>query len=179
MSCGRQDWLHPPGGQRRYDVDSFPGGRTGPATVACARVSGHKQRDDLERQVAHWLVRNYDIILLPDFRVQGMTGRAGRKIRRRTVRNLLTLRHYGFKQFLLHKAREFGKQVFIVNEAYTSKTCSWSGEIIPNLGGRKRVTGSDGVSLDRDINGARGIFLRALVDSPWLQDCLQTASRSS
>ncbi|MXZ24958.1 MAG: IS200/IS605 family element transposase accessory protein TnpB, partial [Caldilineaceae bacterium SB0665_bin_21] len=134
--------------------------------------------DELHHQVAHWLVCNYDIILLPDFRVQGMSGRAGRKIRRQTVRNLLTLSHHRLKAFLLHKAAEFGKQVVIVNEAYTSQTCSWSGELIPNLGGRKVVTGSDGVSLDRDVNGARGIFLRALVDTPWLQECLQPASRS-
>jgi len=66
----------------------------------------------------------------------------------------------------------------IVNEAYTSKTCNWSGELMPNLGGRKVVTGSDGVSLDRDVNGASGIFLRALVDTPWLQAVLQPASRS-
>ena len=49
---------------------------------------------------------------------------------------------------------------------------------MPNLGGRKVVTGSDGVSLDRDVNGASGIFLRALVDTPWLQAVLQPASRS-
>ena len=78
----------------------------------------------------------------------------------------------------IHRAAEFGKQVVIVNETYTSKTCSWNGELIPNLGGHKVVTGSDDVSLDRDVNGARGIFLRALVDTPWLQDCLQLASRS-
>ncbi len=135
--------------------------------------------DELHHQVANWLTHNYDIILLPDFRVQGMSGRAGRKITRKTVRNMLTLSHYRFREFLLHKAAERGKHVLIVNEAYTSKTCSWSGEIIPNLGGRKVVTGSDGVSLGRDINGARGIFLRALGDTPWLQDHLQPASRST
>jgi putative transposase len=26
--------------------------------------------------------------------------------------------------------------------------------------------------MDRDINGARGIFLRALVDTPWLRENL-------
>ena len=179
QACGRIQRLCQHLDKLLSKAESAPHGRKRNLYRAAGRIR-HKIRnlvDELHHQVAHWLVRNYDIILLPDFRVQGMTGRAGRKIRRRTVRNLLTLRHYGFKQFLQHKAREFGKQVFIVNEAYTSKTCSWSGEIIPNLGGRKRVTGSDGVSLDRDINGARGIFLRALVDSPWLQDCLQTASR--
>ena len=63
--------------------------------------------------------------------------------------------------------------MFLVNEAYTSKTCSWSGEIIAKLGGRKTITGSDGVSVDRDLNGARGIFLRALADTPALQVNLQ------
>lgn len=64
-------------------------------------------------------------------------------------------------------AHRLGKQVAEVNEAYTSKTCSWSGKIINSLGGRKII--SDGhIRLDRDINAARGIFLRALVDSPSL-----------
>ena len=48
--------------------------------------------------------------------------------------------------------------MLLVNEAYTSKTCSWSGEIIQSLGGRRTVAGSDGVRMNRDINGARGIF---------------------
>ena len=56
----------------------------------------------------------------------------------------------------------------MVNEAYTSKTCSWSGEVIGNLGGRKYIKGSGGVVMERDINGARGSFLRALGDSPEL-----------
>jgi putative transposase len=28
------------------------------------------------------------------------------------------------------------------------------------------------LKMNRDINGARGIFLRALVDTPWLRDSL-------
>ena len=57
----------------------------------------------------------------------------------------------------------------LVNETYTSKTCSWSGEIIARLGGRKKIKGSDGMELDRDLNGDRGIFLRALADTPALR----------
>ena len=59
--------------------------------------------------------------------------------------------------------------MILVNEAYTSKTCSWSGEIIQNLGGRKVIIGSDGVWLERDTNGARGILLRASGDTPALR----------
>lgn len=52
--------------------------------------------------------------------------------------------------------------MLLVNEAYTSKTVNWTGKVNHNLGGRKLVRGSDGHEMDRDINGARGIFLRAL-----------------
>lgn len=85
---------------------------------------------------------------------------------------MLSWSHYRFECFLKHKALEAGKIVLDVNEAYTSKTVSWTGEIIPNLGGRKVIFGSDGLKMDRDLNGARGIFLRALVDTPSLRDCL-------
>lgn len=43
-----------PYGQRLFDVDSWVGARA--ATVCYARVSSHKQRDDLRRQV-EWLKR--------------------------------------------------------------------------------------------------------------------------
>ena len=59
------------------------------------------------------------------------------------------------------------------NEAYTSKTVSWTGEVIDNLGGSRVIKSpSTGLKMDRDLNGARGIFLRALVDTPWLRNHL-------
>ena len=53
-----------PGGQRLYDVESFLGGVTPTQSVCYCRVSSHKQRDDLERQVAYMRERfpEYDII---------------------------------------------------------------------------------------------------------------------
>jgi predicted site-specific integrase-resolvase len=38
-------------GQRRYDVDSYIGKSTTSTIICYCRVSSHKQRDDLERQV--------------------------------------------------------------------------------------------------------------------------------
>jgi putative transposase len=56
-----------------------------------------------------------------------------------------------------------------INEAYTSKTVSWTGEVV-KIGGAKVIKSRiDGRVMDRDLNGARGIFLRALVDTPWLR----------
>ncbi len=125
--------------------------------------------DELHHQAARWLVDNFDLILIPAFETSDMARRGARKLRAKSVRSMLTFAHFRFRQFLAWKAWQAGKQVLVVNEAYTSKTCSWSGEIIANLGGRRVIRGADGVELDRDINGARGIFLRALGDIPSLR----------
>ena len=37
-------------------------------------------------------------------------------------------------------------------------------EGILNLGGKKVVTGNDGFRLDRDLNGARGIWIKSVVE---------------
>ena len=50
------------------------------------------------------------------------------------------------------------------NESYTSKTNSFNGELINGLGGKERFK-YDGVTVNRDINAARNILLRALRDS--------------
>ncbi len=124
--------------------------------------------DELHKKVARWLVDNFDIILLPTFETSQMTCKSGRKLHKKTARQMLTLSHYRFKQFLKHKAKETGCLVVDVCEAYTSKTVSWTGEIVKNLGGAKVIKDGAGRTMDRDLNGARGIFLRALVDEPWL-----------
>ena len=129
--------------------------------------------DELHHQTARWLVDHFDIILLPTFETSEMVLRGARKLRAKSVRSMLSYAHYRFQRFLAWKCWQRGKELLLVNEAYTSKTCSWNGQIIPNLGGRRVVTGSDGVRLDRDINGARGIFLRALGDTPALREAAQ------
>ncbi|WP_251960362.1 RNA-guided endonuclease InsQ/TnpB family protein [Nostoc commune] len=129
--------------------------------------------DELHKKTARFLVDNFDIILLPTFETSQMSKKAHRRIRSKSVRQMLTLSHYRFKQFIKHKAFETNKLVIDVNEAYTSKTVSWTGEIIHKLGGAKFVKSpSDGRVMSRDLNGARGIFLRALVDTPSLKECI-------
>ena len=134
--------------------------------------------DELHWQLARWLTSNYRIILLPTFETHDMTHRAGRRIRSKTARMMLTFRHHEFKRRLRWKAWQRGALVIDVNEAYTSKTRSWDGSIKHNLGGAKVIRDDAGFGMDRDINGARGIFLRALGDSPFLRDLFtQVASQ--
>lgn len=131
----------------------------------------HNLIDELHHKTALFLVQNFDHILLPTFETSQMVGKAGRKIRNKTVRSLLTFAHYRFKQFLKHKAFEHGKQVQDVCEAYTSKTHPETGEL-RNIGSAKRIRLQSGAWVNRDEVGARNILLRALVDSP---DCFTVA----
>lgn len=126
--------------------------------------------NELHCKVAHFLCTNFDIILLPTFETKQMTARAGRKLRKPSVRQMLTLSHYKFRQRLLDKARQFGKQVVLVSESYTSKTVSWTGELLSKLGGSQVIIASDGTRMDRDLNGARGILVRFLTKYATLLD---------
>jgi putative transposase len=121
---------------------------------------------DLHRKCAKWLCSRYSVILLPKFNVQGMVEKKskGRRIGKRTVRAMLALRHYTFRDRLLSEARKHpGVRVLLVNEAFTSKTCGNCGWIHKTLGGNKDFRCREcGIHMDRDVNGARNVLLRFL-----------------
>ena len=127
---------------------------------------------ELHHKIAHFLVTNFDVILLPTFETSQMVSKSRRKIRSKSVRQMPTLSHYQFKEFLRWKTWQYGKKLVEVCEAYTSKTVSWTGEIVKVGGAEKIKSPSTGITMDRDLNGARGIFLRAVVDTPWLREYL-------
>lgn len=112
--------------------------------------------DDLHRRAADFLTKNFDVILLPTFETSEMVSKSARKIGSRSVRSMLSLGHYRFKQFLIWSAYKRGKIVVDCSEAWTTRTDSRSGVII-DVGSREWING-----LHRDVNGSRGIFLRAM-----------------
>ncbi|MEN8220101.1 MAG: transposase [Pseudomonadota bacterium] len=119
---------------------------------------------DLHRRVAYDLVSNHDVILLPTFETKQMVKKSNetrkRFLRRKTVRGMLGLAHYKFKQTLKWMAKKYGKTVIDVNESYTSKTL-WDGSILKNLGGKASIL-FQGKRVNRDIHGARNILIRFL-----------------
>jgi len=119
----------------------------------------------------HWksinYITKYDNVILPEFNVSKMIRRVNskgqrRKITKRTVKEMLLLRHYQFRQRLAEKIKASNcKRLWIVNEAYTSKTCGACGSIHDKLGGNKTfICPTCNVKLGRDVNGARNIFLK-------------------
>jgi putative transposase len=117
--------------------------------------------EELHKKTANFLCRTFDRIFIPSFETSQMVS----KLHSSTARNMMNFAHYRFKQFLMAKGQEFMCQVIECNEAYTSKTCSYCGKI-HKIGSKKIMKCECGAKVDRDYNGARGIFLRALAVSP-------------
>ena len=116
--------------------------------------------NDLHKRLAYHLVTTFKLILLPTFQTKSMAAKEGRKLRKKTIRQMLDLGHYKFQQMVIWMAKKYGAHVCLVDEAYTSKTLSWTGEI-KEIGGSEFVT--DGkIKVDRDHNGSRGIALKLL-----------------
>lgn len=114
-------------------------------------------KDDLHKQSAFFLIKNYDVILLPTFEISEMVTTLNSK----ATRKLLTLNHYEFKLYLRWLCKKYGKTLIDVNESYTSKTNPFTGELM-NLGGKEEFK-YDGNVYDRDVNGARNIFIKNLI----------------
>lgn len=122
--------------------------------------------DECHKQVAHYLVNHYKIILLPTFETSEMTKKKKRKIRTKTARNMLTWSHYRFKQVLKNKAELSGCLIVDVTEEFTSKTCTKCGHVHTKLGGSKLFKCPEcGHTIGRDLNGALGIMLKVLSDT--------------
>lgn len=110
---------------------------------------------EIHHKLALFLVKNFDCILLPSFETSDMVT----KLHSKVARAMLGWTHYRFKQFLKYKAEEYSCEVVEVSEAYTSRTCTRCGKQ-QNIGSKKIMKCSCGLVLDRDLNGARNIFLK-------------------
>jgi putative transposase len=145
-------------GRKRYKIKRF--------ALPRMRVKIHNLVLDLHRKLASWLCSNYRYIILPQYEISKMVVKGHRKITRRTVRSMMTWSNYRFKQILKHKAKETSTTVYNCSEEYTSKTCTRCGTIKYNLGGSKTLTCMKcGLSIDRDYNGSRNIFLKIISET--------------
>lgn len=134
---------------------------------------------ELHYKTANWLVDNFDVVILPYYEVSEMVLKGKRKLNSKSVRNMLNFNFYKFSLILDRKMKEkrgglvdaegcVYNRVVRVNEAFTSKTQTWDGNTA-NVGSKETLRISKNCYIDRDLNGARNIFIRALVDSPTLQ----------
>nr|DAX55645.1 MAG TPA: endonuclease [Caudoviricetes sp.] len=127
----------------------------------------HKIRDlvdELHWKFINFLTKEFYVVIFPPFNVSDMVKTSGRKIRKVVVRSMMSLRFYEFKERLKKKCKERHVLFIEQNEAWTSKTNSFNGEVMTNIGSREFFT-YQGLRINRDVNGSRNILLRAMRDS--------------
>ena len=115
---------------------------------------------EVHNKTTLFLLQNFRNIILPSFDVSQMVKKNARKIKKNTVRKMLTWSHYKLKQSIIENSPRFGCNVYIRSEEYTTKTCGNCLEL-RNIGGAKtyRCIHCKAV-LDRDLNGARNVFMK-------------------
>ena len=116
--------------------------------------------EDLHWKTISYLMRNYDHIIIPDFRISQMV--TNKKITRMTKRLLYMFSYHSFMLKLKYKCRVNKKKLYVVDECYTSKTCTECGKL-NNVNGREKYSCQDcGLSIDRDVNGSRNIMIKSM-----------------
>ena len=113
---------------------------------------------ELHWKTASYLVRTFDTILLPDFRVSQMI--RSKKLSKRTKREMTMFSFYSFKEKLTNKCLNYNKRLFIVDESFTSRTCGRCGTLNNMEGKEVYSCCSCGLEVDRDVLGARNILIK-------------------
>ncbi len=126
-------------------------------------------RSECHKQIASYLARNYEVIVLPTFETSEMVAKKRRKLHSKTARAMMTWAFYQFAQTLEHLCNRYGSKLVRITEEYTSKTCTKCGHVHRKLGSSKNFKcPSCGYEIPRDCNGAVGIFLKAMWDTTFL-----------
>jgi len=117
---------------------------------------------DLHNQVASWLSRTFDTIILPKFGTSKM--QQGDSLQSSTKRKLQCLSHYKFQQKIKWLCSCNGSKLYIVDEDYTTKTCGKCG-VLNDVGSNKIFKCHKcGCQLNRDLNGARNIWIKTMTE---------------
>ncbi len=129
------------------------------AILRVQRLHEHikNQRQDLLNKVAHDYTLAYDLIALEDLRTANL-------VRNRHLSKSILDQGWGYlRNRLVAKAANAGRQLVLVDPAYTSQTCSRCGQLFQDfdLSTRWVMCDACGLSLARDHNAALNILQRA------------------
>ncbi len=129
------------------------------ALLRVQRLQEHtaNQRRDFAHKLARKLVNDHDLIALEDLQISNLVRN------HRLSKSILDSGWGLFRQLLTDKAERAGREVVLVNSAYTSQECS-----NPKCRRRHNLSLKDrwiececGLSLDRDHNSAIAVLYRA------------------
>lgn len=128
------------------------------------QLKKNKAQDFLHK-LSHKLTSKFveRTIVCGDLRIKSMVQKKDKQLNRTVQNNGLI---YDFVQKLKYKSVLYGKELHLINEAYTSKMCSSCGNIKSmSLSQRRYKCSSCGFEEDRDLNSAKNILNRFLAQS--------------
>jgi len=122
------------------------------------------QVDDMQWKSISYLVNNYNTILLGDMSAKSIVSNYNNCLNKTQKTACLRTKYYQFQQRLEYKCKINNINYNLINEAYTSKTCSICAIIKEDLGKSKiYICDKCNNVIDRDINGARNIYIKSLI----------------
>lgn len=119
--------------------------------------------DELHWKTINDIVKNNDYIFYGDIKSHNIVKN---KNNHNLNKNTNDLKFYKFKQRLIEKVEEYNKQIYIVNEAYTTQTCSYCGNINKNVKSSeiyKCTNINCNIHIDRDMNAAKNILMKGII----------------
>ena len=138
--------------------------------TAIQRKIKNIRKDSLHKETTR-LVKKYDLIVVGD--VSSM-----KLVKTKMAKSTLDVSWGAYKSLLAYKTIRFGKELKVVKESWTSKTCHACGSVadfggLSGLSVREWTCRSCGETHDRDVNAAKNI-LRIGHDTPLREShCLQ------
>jgi len=118
--------------------------------------------NELHWKTINYLVKNYKTILIGNMSTKSIVSKYN-KLNKMTKRVAMSMNLYKFKERLKYKSNIEKVNYKEINESYTSKSCSKCGNIKEDLGSKKVYNCEKcKLKLDRDINGAKNIYIKAL-----------------
>lgn len=113
---------------------------------------------ELHNKTALFLCKNFQTIVVPEYRTSELSelpavvNRANR-----------ALSHYTFRQRLIHKASQYGRQVHLIPESYTTVTCTKCGFVNEKTKDEYLVCKQCKLKSHRDVSGSRNLYIKSRV----------------
>lgn len=129
----------------------------------CARIRAKiaNKVADIQCHTCNFLCSNFQSIFLPEFQVSEMV--AGSPLGSPVTRRMLQLSHGRFRERLKTYGAARGRDVNIITEEYTSKTCGGCGAIHAHLGAATVFKCPKcELVVDRDLGAARNMCVKVL-----------------
>ena len=117
--------------------------------------------NELHWNVINDILKKNDYVFYGDIKSHNIIKNTNNKALKQ---NFNDLKFYLFKQRLLFKAHEKNKKVILVNEAYTTQTCSFCGENNKPMCLKNYYCAKCKINVGRDENAAKNIMMKGILN---------------